>query len=465
MFRVPAKLLPVALVVFLWQFQLFSTFEHHHNPLLWLPIDKFASTDQELVQATFNIISPCEMLDRLKPTIPKETFDQFRIFCDRKAERSMLRKISTTCRLSSKLHEPFVPAKSERTLNGTTVLGFLNSMLRVASLSTDSLVTAFNSSLPLDPTEVQNTVSELKKLRDAQLYDSRIFNSEKVQAMFTLFRSAYEQNPFSTIPAGFFELFNSSNQPDNLADLKLHRCELELRPGVKTLKMTLKVSRPLMLLEAREFPQLIKGSGSCLIRYVGPKRIVLNSADRTYCPDPSSSRWVLKLDRLTCRYPQPISSLYSQFEIQPYCHRSAAIDPALLIKIQRMGELTYVQCAGFQYLLANQEFNCPDQVFAVPSDLQVFVKANNRLIGFNASANQFPGEELLNLDNNTYSKTLSALEHQQRTHENPGLFGLGKRQTDALALVVACIFCIVIFILVICFACYRPKPRAIKPFY
>ena len=141
----PVKL-PVMLAVFLWQFQSFSTFEIRHNPLLWRPIDKFASIDQELVQATFNIILPCETLDRIKPNISKEAFDQFQIFCDREAESSILSKIATTCGLSSLLHKPSVPAKAERTLTGTTVLGFLNPMLRVAGLSTDSIIAiAFNS--------------------------------------------------------------------------------------------------------------------------------------------------------------------------------------------------------------------------------------------------------------------------------------------------------------------------------
>ena len=111
--------------------------------------------------------------------------------------------------------------------------------------------------------------------------------------------------------------------------------------------------------------------------------------------------------------PQPISSIYEKLEIATGYHKSAAIDPASLIKLRKMGEYIVVQCSGFRYFLDGRQLRRLNHVFVVSADRTISVKTNSDLISLENStrlANYPPcvSEQLVDLDD-TYSHQIDKL--------------------------------------------------------
>ena len=239
------KLLYIVLAVLFLQLQSLSAFESLQNFEFRRPIERVSSV-LKVVEVKFAIILPCGILDFIKPNMSAEEFNQSQIFCKRRVENLILKQINRICKHSrSPLASEFFSATT-LTPDSTIVLGFSNSKIDAASLSTDHLIaTATNSAEANDfvsrtggpGTDIENTVKELKALHDAQLYgEEPIFDTREVQETISDFESDYYRD--RSIPIRFLRLFNVEDRLGEPADLKLYRCDLKRKPaGVNLLEM------------------------------------------------------------------------------------------------------------------------------------------------------------------------------------------------------------------------------------
>ena len=264
--------------------------------------------------------------------------------------------------------------------------------------STVALVQSFKNSAEISKlderigdleTLIKNLESELENLKQSQVTNNElVFNILKFWGTFRDFETAFDQN--NVIPTSVFDLFNVSSLLTNLKNPVLDSCKFYPKetPGVWALEMEFTASRvnpELKFLEAEQFPSLMEGSSNCTIGYPGPKQIIYNVNDRTYCkyispfenhvPYLQFPTSVIQIDRQSCLKRKSIDELYEQLSLSVGCFESSVkIDPESLVKVRRMGKAgILVQCAGLKYVYDGEELTCPGRVFLVPGGKAVYV--------------------------------------------------------------------------------------------
>lgn len=334
------------------------------SPLIWEKLHEPVFHGRKDYEAHVNISLMCNTITVLYEVkaISGQRFNELRPLCNESREEDFINMLDETCQHFE---------AGDWTVTNQTITS--QTVTNETVVSSAVLLRMDGAELVIDDQE--DVVKQLNKINQAKSkFHHHHLNCDTILHIF------HNHVLHQSISKMFLEYLKINVPLEPIETASLKSCRLDRTSKVKKLQINFhinKIDPALQLYEAVSFDQLVPGPDKCLIVYAGPKQIVYNSTDKTYCPVPETKDLVTSSHRAVYNdncSPKSISHTFQDLKLQ--C--GGPVDPRKLIKIRKTDTSLVIYCSGFFYSRGSIKLSlrtpCPDRVFglALGPDVSVY---------------------------------------------------------------------------------------------